>query len=380
MKIPFHVPELNKNTFKYIKKAIDENQTAGNKKYTSLVNTWLQDNLKIKYALFVNSCTSALELSALTLGLKPGDEVILPSFTFVSTANAFIKFGVKPVFADIKEVDLNIDVKDIEKKINNKTRAIIPVHYAGQSCDMDEIIDLSKNYNLKIIEDAAQGFDAKYKNKYLGTIGDIGCISFHETKNVICGEGGAFLTNNKSIFKKAEIISEKGTNRSQFLRGQVNKYTWVDIGSSYIQSDILASFLLSQFEIKDEIKERRRKIYYKYLYELNRLSELEIIKLPIIKDNCDPNFHIFYVLLKSESDRNKCLAKLKQKGINATFHYIPLHSSPFGMKHFDYKADDLPITEKISKRIIRLPIYPSLSSSEQSYIIESLYSILLENE
>ncbi|MGA2507469.1 MAG: dTDP-4-amino-4,6-dideoxygalactose transaminase [Chitinispirillaceae bacterium] len=379
MNIVFNKPYISNDAKKYCFSAISESQLAGNKKYSTQVQNWICKKFKVKYALFTTSCTHALELAVMALGLKEDDEVILPSFTFVSTANALIRNGVKPVFVDVKEKDLNIDVDKIEGYITQKTKAIIPVHYAGISCDMDELKVIAKRHGLFIIEDAAQAFDAMYKNKYVGTIGDIGCYSFHETKNLTCGEGGAFLTNNEEIFQRAEIIREKGTNRSKYLRGEINKYSWVSLGSSFVQSDILAALLLSQFVIKDEIKSVRKKIFNYYMENLRDLKEEGLIKLPLITDDKKSNYHIFYVLVKNGTIRGRCLQELRARGINAAFHYIPLHSSPYGKKILQDRYENLKVTEDISNRIIRLPIYPDLKKKELEYVIKSFKEIVREN-
>lgn len=316
-------------------------------------------------------------MAAILLDLKEGDEVILPSYTFVSTANAIVLRGAKPVFADICEDTLNIDPKDIENKITDKTKAIFLVHYAGVSCDMDSIMNIAKKYNIKVVEDAAQAVNAKYKDKYLGTIGDIGCYSFHETKNYSCGEGGAILINaDENMGKRAEIIREKGTNRSQFFRGEVDKYSWVDVGSSYLPSDILAAMLYAQFEKLDEIQERRRSVYEKYHNGLKDLERQGKIRLPIIPQYCKSNYHMFYILLNSEKERNYLMDKLKENGISAVFHYIPLHTSPMGLK-LGYKQSDLPKTEDLSGRLLRLPMYGELEERDINYIIEKIYELMI---
>ncbi|MEJ2252141.1 MAG: dTDP-4-amino-4,6-dideoxygalactose transaminase, partial [Candidatus Lokiarchaeota archaeon] len=308
-------------------------------------------------------------MSALLIDLKPGDEVIMPSYTFVSTANAVLLRNAKIVFAEIEKDTLNIDPTDIEKKITERTKAIYPVHYAGVSCNMDEIQKISDENNLVIVEDAAQGVNAKYKDDFLGTIGTIGCYSFHETKNYICGEGGAILINKEEYIDRAEIIREKGTNRNKFFRGEIDKYTWIDLGSSYIGSDLLAAYLYAQFENLDEIQKRRETIYDRYYKGLVNLEEEGLIRLPIIPSYSKSNYHMFYIILKNESLRNKLLKRLKQLKIGAVFHYIPLHLSPMGTK-LGYNKGDFPLTEDISNRLVRLPMYYELSDSEVDYIIK----------
>lgn len=374
--IPFNKPYLTNKEIEYIQAAISKGRISGDGYYTKKCSEFIANTFGTKKALFTTSCSSALDIASLLLDLKEGDEVIMPSYTFVSTANAVILRGAKPIFADIQEDTLNVDPKDIERKITDKTKAIFPVHYAGVSCDMDGIMSIAKEYDLKVVEDAAQGVNAKYKDKYLGTIGDIGCYSFHETKNYICGEGGAILINkDEELVKRAEIIREKGTNRSQFFREEVDKYTWVDIGSSYLPSDILAAILWAQFERLDEINDMREKIhksYYNRLYDLENQGKL---RLPLIPKDCESNYHIFYILLNTEEKRNHIMDKLRENGISAVFHYIPLHTSPMGLK-LGYKKGDLPKTENLSGRLLRLPIYAELKDKEINYIIEKIHDLL----
>jgi len=316
-----------------------------------------------------------LDMSAILIDLKPNDEVIIPSYTFVSTANAVLLRNAKIVFSDIEPDTLNIDPLDVENKITDKTKAIYPVHYAGVSCKMEELQKIANKNDLIIVEDAAQGVNAKYKNKYLGTIGSIGCFSFHETKNYICGEGGAILINEKAFIERAEIIREKGTNRNKFFRGEIDKYTWIDVGSSYIGSDLLAAFLWAQFENLDDIQHKRKKIFDLYYEGLSELAEEGLLRLPTIPSYSDSNYHMFYIILKNETLRNKLLKRLKQLNINAVFHYIPLHLSPMGLK-LGYNKGDFPLTEDLSSRLVRLPMYYELSDSEIDYIIKKIKEIL----
>lgn len=375
-RIKFSEPYITNRELELIKDSISKGEISGDRFYTKKCTEFIEQIFGTKKALLTTSCSSALDMAALLLDLKENDEVIMPSYTFVSTANAVVLRGAKPVFAEIDGNTLNIDPIDVERKITEKTKAIFPVHYAGVSCDMDKIMNIAKKYNLKVVEDAAQGVNAKYKGRYLGTIGDIGCYSFHETKNYSCGEGGAILINyDEELAKRAEIIREKGTNRSQFIRGEVDKYTWIDVGSSYLLSDILASILWAQFEKLDEINSKRKKIYETYYEGLKILEDKGKLKLPVIPKYCQSNYHIFYILLNSEEERNYLLDKLKQKDIQATFHYIPLHISPMGRK-LGYKSDDLPVTEDVSKRILRLPIYPELCLEDVNYIIEVIHKLL----
>jgi len=377
MRIPFNKPYFTGKEFEYMTQAIENSHISGDGIFSKKIRDFMKGKFGTQSALFVTSGTAALDMSAILLDLKPDDEVILPSFTFVSTANSIILRGAKIKFAEIDPHTLNIKPEDIISKISDKTKAIYPVHYAGISCKMDEIMKISSENDIKIVEDAAQGVNAKYKDKYLGTIGDIGCYSFHETKNYQCGEGGAILINNPIFKERAEIIREKGTNRSKFFRGEVDKYTWVDIGSSYVGSDLLAAYLWAQFEELDKIKEIRKHIYEFYYDHLQDLQEKGIIQLPVIPNDCEPNYHLFFILVRNENERNSTLKDLKQRGIMAVFHYIPLHSSPMGMK-MGNKPGDLPITENISGRLIRLPFHNYLTDKELQYIVDSLHEILIK--
>lgn len=376
MDIPFNKPYLSGHEFLYMKDAINRGKISGDGYYSKKVHEFIEKKFGTKKALFVSSGTAALDMSAILINLKPGDEVIMPSYTFVSTANAVLLQNAKIVFAEIEPDTLNIDPCDIENKVTDKTKAIYPVHYAGVSCKMNEIKKIADENNLIIIEDAAQGVNAKYKNKYLGTIGSIGCYSFHETKNYICGEGGAILMNKKEYIERAEIIREKGTNRNKFFRGEIDKYTWIDIGSSYIGSDLLAAYLWAQFEKLDEIQQRRKTIYNRYFRGLTDLAEKGLLRLPMIPSYAESNYHMFYIILKNESLRNNLLKRLKQSKIGAVFHYIPLHLSPMGLK-LGYKIGDFPLTEDLAMRIVRLPFYYELSDSEIDYILKKIKEILL---
>ncbi|MBU7006394.1 dTDP-4-amino-4,6-dideoxygalactose transaminase [Phosphitispora fastidiosa] len=374
--ILFNIPYIVEKQARYAEQAIISKRIAGDGKFTKMVHGFLEREFNTKKALLTTSCTSALEMASLLLNLKEGDEVILPSYTFVSTANAIVLRGARPVFAEVQPDTLNIDPKDIERKITKKTRAVFPVHYAGVACDMDSIMDIAGNYKLKVVEDAAQGVTAKYKGQFLGTIGDIGCYSFHESKNYSCGEGGAILINSdKDLMERAEIIREKGTNRSKFFRGEVDKYTWTDIGSSYLPADILAAFLLGQLEDRHLINARRKTVFDYYCESLKPLEEKGLLQLPTIPKECQPNFHIFYILVRSEETRNGLIDRLKEKGIQSFFHYVPLHLSPMGKK-LGYEKGMLPLTEDLSQRLLRLPIYPDLSMTDLEYIVGSIYQII----
>lgn len=357
MDIPFNEPYLGKEEEQAVVEALRSKHLRGDGPYTQRLQSKLEQWLGVNYVLLTTSCTHALEMAFMVLDIGQGDEVIMPSFNFVSSANAAVLQGAKPVFADIRSDTMNIDPDDIERKLTDRTKAIVPVHYAGIGCDMDSIMDVADRNNLYVIEDAAQGVDAYYNGQPLGTMGDIGCYSFHDTKNITCGEGGAFLTNDEKIAQKAEIVREKGTNRAAFIRGEVDKYTWVDEGSSYIPSDILMSVLEAQFEKRDEIKTKRRRIWQQYMDTLSPYADK--LQLPHIPDECESNYHIFYFLAEDEEQQKKLIQSFKEKGIPATFHYVPLHSAPFFETHFEPNAS-LEQTQEYSNRLIRLPLYPGL--------------------
>ncbi len=355
-KIPFNRPFLTGNEIKNIADAHERNQLSGDGHYTKLCNEWLEKNLNTKKALITHSCTAALELSAIAIDISPGDEVIMPSYTFVSTANAFVIRGAKPVFVDVNLDDLTIDVSKIEPAITNKTKAIVVVHYAGISAKMDEILEIAKKYNLFLIEDAAQAILSKYKSDYLGTIGDLGCLSFHETKNVVCGEGGAILVNNENLIEKVIIAREKGTNRSNFLAGKVDKYTWVDVGSSYLPGEIVAAFLLAQLESAETIISKRKsynKLYQDFFLEYKNMKDFNIPNESIITDS---NGHTYYLIFNDIEKRNLFISECNKEGLNCTFHYVPLHSSIAGEK-FGSISGTLHNTDYISNGLVRLPVW-----------------------
>ncbi|OQW46828.1 MAG: dTDP-4-amino-4,6-dideoxygalactose transaminase [Proteobacteria bacterium SG_bin7] len=362
-KIPFSRASISGLEEKYVIEALRSGHLCGDGSFTKKCHAWLEKNVKTKKALLTHSCTAALEMSALLSDLKHGDEVIMPSFTFVSTANAIVLRGAVPVFVEIRSDTLNIDETKIEAAITNKTKAIMVVHYAGVSCEMDTILEIAKRKNLLVFEDAAQGMNSKYKGKFLGTIGDLGSLSFHDTKNIVAGEGGALLINSSDFIKRAEILREKGTNRSQFFRGEVDKYSWMDVGSSYLPSDILAALLLAQLERSNEITERRSEIWNKYNKAFENFEGKEIVSRPVVPEHCEHNAHIFYLLMQNLEARTKALEVLKAKGIAATFHYVPLHSSPGGKK-FGRAHGDLSITNSVSERILRLPLWPDMPNSD----------------
>jgi dTDP-4-amino-4,6-dideoxygalactose transaminase len=380
--IPFNRPYITGNEIRYMEDVLhslnEGGHISGDGKYTQLVQDFFQSKFGTRKALMTTSCTSALELATYLLDLKPGDEVIVPSYTFSSTVNPVLLAGAQPVFADICADTLNINPDEIRKKITSRTRAIYPVHYGGVSCAMDEIMDLAREHDLKVVEDAAQGVNAKYKGKYLGTIGDFGCYSFHETKNYVCGEGGALLinTDDNKIVERAEIIREKGTNRSKFHRGEVDKYTWVDIGSSYLPSDLLAAFLYAQLEELDEIQDMRMNVWNSYYAALKPLEEEGKIRLPVIPEYAKHNAHLFYILFHSEKMRNFVMDTLKKNKISTVFHYVPLHSSPLGLK-LGNRKEDLPVTEDLNVRLLRLPMFAGLTSEQIQSVTEKIQKILL---
>lgn len=367
--INFNVPPFICKELDYIKTAIENRKICGDGEFTKKCNKWFEDNFKTSKALLTTSCTHALEMAATLCDIKPGDEVIMPSFTFVSTADAFVMRGAKIVFVDIRPDTMNIDENLIEAAITDKTKAIVPVHYAGVACEMDKIMEIAKKYNLYVVEDAAQGVMSTYKGKSLGTIGDFGCYSFHETKNYSMGEGGALLIRDKEMIEKAEIIREKGTNRSKFFRGQIDKYTWVDWGSSYLPSEINAAYLWAQLEEADKINEDRLKSWNVYYENLKILEEKGYIELPNIPTGCIHNAHMFYIKTKDIKERTKLIEKLKENDILAVFHYIPLHSSPAGIK-FGHMFGEDKYTTNESERLLRLPMYFNIGNDINKIIIE----------
>ena len=358
-KIPFNRSDIQGNELEYLKQAIDNGHISGDGIFTKKCSSLLEDELGVKKALLTTSCTHALEMAAILLGIRPGDEVIVPSFTFVSTVNAFVLRGAKPVFIDIRPNTLNMNENQLEGLITEKTKAIIPVHYAGVGCEMDIIMNVANKYDIPVIEDNAHGLFGKYKDKYLGTFGTFATQSFHETKNFSCGEGGALLINDKNYIERAEIIREKGTNRSRFIRGEIDKYSWVDIGSSYLPSDMLAAFLYAQLEKRELIQAKRKMIWDHYFANLENWAHENDIRLPIIPEYCDQPYHMFYLLMPTLEKRNLFIQHLKKNGIMAVFHYLPLHLSEMG-KIFGGKIGNCPVTENISDRLVRLPFYNDL--------------------
>jgi dTDP-4-amino-4,6-dideoxygalactose transaminase len=375
-RIPFNRPHATGNELAYLTEAQRQGHLSGDGSFTHRCQQWIEQRTGCVRALLTQSCTSALELAALLLDLEPGDEVIMPSFTFVSTANAFVLRGAVPVFVDIREDTLNLDEKLIEAAITPRTRAIVPVHYAGVSCEMDTMAAIAARHNLAIVEDAAQGVMAGYKGRPLGAIGDIGCFSFHETKNIISGEGGGLLVNDPELVPAAEIMREKGTDRSRFFRGEVDKYTWQDVGSSFLPSEITAAFLWAQLEQAERITAERIAIWRRYHEMLAPLEQRGVLRRPVIPPDCRHNGHIYYVLLENAGERARVLAELNRNGINAVFHYVPLHSSPAGTR-FGRSTGELAMTTSQSERLIRLPMWLGLSESQQQRVCEALRAILL---
>ncbi len=360
--IPFGKPFISGKELFYIAQSVMSGTIAGDGEFTAKCQAWLEQNLACRKALLTTSCTSALEMSAILADIGPGDEVIMPSFTFVSTANAFVLRGATPVFTDIRPDTLNIDERLVEEAITPRTKAIVVVHYAGVSCDMDALKAIARKHGLRLIEDAAQAILAEDKGNALGTIGDMGCLSFHETKNVICGEGGALLINDPKLIERAEVIWQKGTNRKAFLQGQVDKYTWVDIGSSFLPNEITAAFLFAQLEQAKRINAHRRGLYHKYLQTLAPLQAAGLIRLPDAARQ-DTNGHIFYMFCSSPAERSNLISHLRGQGISAVFHYIPLHTSPAGMK-YGRSSGPLPVTLDVASRLLRLPMHSSMSHED----------------
>jgi dTDP-4-amino-4,6-dideoxygalactose transaminase len=373
--IPFNRPFLAGKELGYIAKAVTLGNISGDGFFTQACCRLLEERLGIHKVLMTPSCTAALEMAAMLFGLQPGDEVILPSFTFVSTANAVVRLGARPVFVDIRPDTLNLDETLIEDAITERTRAIFPVHYAGVGCEMERILTIAGKYGLRVVEDAAQGVNSWYGERALGSLGCMGTYSFHETKNYICGEGGALCINSPELVERAEIIRDKGTNRRQFFRGLVDKYTWVDVGSSYVPSEICGAFLYAQLELLDEIAARRRQIYAYYQAHLEPLESQGLLRLPRVPENCRSNYHMFYLLLPNGQLRDGLLTYLNGNGINAVFHYIPLHSSPMG-NSFGYQKEDLPVTEQVSSCLIRLPFYHELTQEQQSLVVRHVTKYL----
>lgn len=368
--IPFNKPSITDVEKNYVLDSLSSGKICGDNKYTKLVEEKFIEMFNLRI-LLITSCSHALDMSAILEGFNEGDEIILPSYTFVSTANAFVLKGAKPVFVDIEPRTMNIDSEKIEEKITSRTKAIYVVHYAGVACDMDKIMTIAKKYNLKVIEDAAQAIGSYYKGKLLGTIGDYGTYSFHETKNIVMGEGGALIIKDDNKFIEAEMLREKGTNRKQFFKGFVDKYTWQIPGTSYLPSDILAAILYGQLERFDEIQQKRLNIWNKYNDLLKEYEQKELLKRPYIPEYATNNAHMFYIILPNETTRAKFIKFMKSNDIEAPFHYIPLHTSKVG-ESFGYKIGDLPLAEEYSSRLVRLPLFADMKDSEFEYIKSKL--------
>ena len=370
-KIPFNKPYIVGKELWNIAQAVQMGKLAGDGYFTKQCNIWLEEHFQAKKVLLTHSCTAALEMAAILCDIRPGDEFIVPSYTFVSTVNAFVLRGGIPRFVDIRPDTMKINEQLIEAAITPKTKVIVPVHYAGVGCDMDVIMEIARRHNLLVVEDAAQGVCATYKGKYLGTIGHLGCYSFHETKNFISGEGGALVVNDERFFERAEIIREKGTNRSQFFRGMVDKYTWVDIGSSYLPSDIIAAFLYAQLEESEKITAKRMHIWKTYDTGLKKLTESGKIRGPYCPTECEHNAHMYYILLKNLEERTRLIDFMKERDIAPVFHYVPLHNAPKGVELCGKIA--LPVTEEYADRLLRLPCYFELTDKEISRVLDSIY-------
>ena len=371
--IPFNRPALVGTETEYILDAIRRMHISGDGYYTKKCHQLLEGLLAVPKVLLTTSCTHALEMTALLLDLAPGDEVIMPSFTFVSTANAYVLRGARPVFVDIRPDTLNIDERLIERRITPKTKAIVVVHYAGVGCEMDPILEIAARHGIPVIEDNAHGLLGSYKNRYLGTFGALATQSFHETKNFTCGEGGALVVNRPEFVDRAEVLREKGTNRSRFFRGLVDKYSWIDVGSSYLPSEILSGFLLAQLEARDRIQAARRRAWERYATELADWAAVREVRLPIVPAHCAQSYHLFYMLLPCLNDRENLRAHLANSQISSVFHYLPLHVSDMG-RGFGGRPGDCPVTEDMSDRLLRLPLYNDISEEEQGRVIDALHS------
>lgn len=376
--IVFNVPPSSPKAIEYIQKTIDNQKICGDGEFTKLCNKWFEEKFNTPAALLTTSCTHALEMAAILANISKGDEVIMPSFTFCSTADAFVMRGAKIKFIDVRPDTMNIDENLIEAAITKRTKAIVTVHYAGISCEMDKIMQIAKKYNLYVIEDAAQGVMSTYKGRALGAIGDFGCYSFHETKNYSMGEGGALLMSDITNLERAEIIREKGTNRSNFLRGQIDKYTWMDFGSSYLPSDMLAAYLYAQLEKADEINDNRISIWNQYYEGLKELESLGQVVLPTVPNDCTHNAHMFYIKVRDLEERSEFIKFMRDNNVLCVFHYIPLHSAPAGIKYGEFIGEDI-YTTKESERLVRLPMYSGLTSKNVEYILSKVYDFFRSN-
>lgn len=371
--IPFNIPPYVGKELDYVRQAVEAQKICGDGQFTKKCSKWLEERFSAQKVLLTTSGTTALDMAALLCDIKPGEEVILPSFTFSSTATAFVLAGAKLVFVDIRPDTMNIDEAKIEAAITEKTRVIVPVHYAGVACEMDTIMDIARKYNLKVVEDAAQGVMSTYKGRPLGTIGDFGCFSFHETKNYSMGEGGALIINDPIYNERAEIMREKGTNRSRFLRGQVDKYTWVDFGDSYLPSDMNAAYLWAQLEEADRINNDRLSTWNTYYEAFRPLAQAGLVELPVVPGDCVHNAHMFYLKCKDLEERTAFISHLKENGVQAVFHYVPLHSAPAGLKFGRFQGEDV-YTTRESDRLVRLPLYYGIENEDLNQVIEVVRS------
>lgn len=371
--IPFNRPTVVGEELFHLSQAMENGSTAGDGAFTAKCHAYLEQALDVPRVLLTTSCTHALEMTALLLNLQPGDEVIVPSFTFVSTANAFVLRGARPVFIDIRPDTLNLDECQLETLITDRTRLVVPVHYAGVGCAMDDIMAITRRHGIHVVEDNAHGLFGRYKGCFLGTFGTFATQSFHGTKNITCGEGGALIINDRTFIERAEILREKGTNRRRFIRGQVDKYTWVDIGSSYLPSDLLAAYLYAQLEAHTEIQTKRKRVWDYYDQHLGSWSDAHNVTLPVVPADCEQAYHMYYILLSSPQERQDLIEHLKLRGISSVFHYLPLHLSEMGKK-FGGKEGDCPVTEDISGRLLRLPFYTDLDEEEQAQVVEALWA------
>jgi dTDP-4-amino-4,6-dideoxygalactose transaminase len=372
--IPFNRPCLSGNELKYIEAALRDFHISGDGVFSKRCSAYLEERIGVPKVLLTTSCTHALEMCALLLDIQPGDEVIVPSFAFVTTVNAFVLRGARPVFIDVRPDTLNLDETQLERLITARTKIIVALHYAGVGCEMDAIHAIAGQYKIAVVEDNAHGLFGRYKGRNLGTFGCLATLSFHETKNITCGEGGALLLNDEKYFERAEILREKGTNRSQFFRGEVDKYTWVDLGSSYLPSDILAAFLLAQLESSGAIQEQRKRIWQYYAEELAPWAEEKRVGLPWSPSYDEHPYHMFYMLCPSQERRSELIESLKSRGVLSVFHYLPLHLSPMGRK-WGYQAGDCPVTEDISNRLVRLPFYSQLSPDDQKRVCDAIFQV-----
>jgi dTDP-4-amino-4,6-dideoxygalactose transaminase len=371
LKVDFNRPVVVGREFEYMQQAIENRHISGDGPFTRKCHAFLEEQLGVTRALLTTSCTHALEMAALLLNIQPGDEVIIPDFTFVSTVNAFVLRGARPVFVDVRPDTLNLDESALEAALTPRTKAIVPVHYAGVACEMDAILAIAAHGQIAVVEDNAHGLFGKYKGKYLGTFGSLASQSFHETKNFSCGEGGALLINDPALVERAEIVREKGTNRSRFFRGQVDKYTWVDVGSSYLPSDILAAFLFAQFEERQRIQSHRKQVWELYHTGLEDWAEAHNVQLPRIPQDCEQAYHMFYMLMPDLERRQKLILYLREHGVYSVFHYLPLHLSDMGQR-FGGRAGDCPVTERVSDQLVRLPFHNALTGNEQEQVIDLL--------